>query len=157
MGLKGREIRREIVEAIATKKIRVLLSKVGLDAHDRGIKFIARALRNAAMEVIYLGRHQTPEAIVVTAAQEDVDVIGLSFLSSEYNHYAPMLIDLLKSKGMNDIVVVVGGLILGDDSHWLQQKGIGVFGPGATAGEVVKFIRKAVFEKRGKKAAETGV
>lgn len=130
-------------------KIRVLLGKVGLDAHDRGVSFVAGMLRDAGMEVVYLGRFLSPEAIAQTALQEDVDIVGLSFLSGEYNYYVPMIIDLLKSKNIGKVAVILGGLIYEEDIPELQRKGVkGVFRPGITSKEIVGVIRKVAAEKR---------
>lgn len=130
-------------------KIRVLLGKVGMDAHDRGVSFVASMLRDAGIEVVYLGRFLSPEAIAQTALQEDVDIVGLSFLSGEYNYYVPMIIDLLKSKNIGKVAVILGGLIYEEDIPELQRKGVkGVFRPGSTSKEIVEVIRKVAAEKR---------
>ena len=133
--------------------IRVLLTKMGLDAHDRGIKFIASLLRDAGMEVIYLGRYGTPETVAKVAVEENVDVIGLSFLSGEYDYYIPPLMDLLTKEGLNDVVVMMGGLILDEDTPWLQQRGVkGIFNTADRGDEIIKFIRGAVRKKEGKES-----
>src|SRR6185437_1962637 len=124
------------------KKIRVLIAKPGLDGHDRGAKIIARALRDAGMEVIYTGLRQTPEMIASAAAQEDVDVIGLSLLSGAHNALCPRLMDLLREKGMTDVTVVIGGIIPESDIAALKKNGIAeVFLPGTSTQNIVEFIR----------------
>ncbi|HXY00033.1 MAG TPA: cobalamin B12-binding domain-containing protein [Candidatus Limnocylindrales bacterium] len=128
---------------MAEKKIRVLIAKPGLDGHDRGAKVIARALRDAGMEVIYTGLRQTPEMIASAAAQEDVDVIGLSILSGAHNTLCPQLMKLLHEKGMQDITVLVGGIIPEGDIPALKQAGIAeVFLPGTSTQDIVEFIHK---------------
>jgi methylmalonyl-CoA mutase C-terminal domain/subunit len=123
------------------KKIRVVIAKPGLDGHDRGAKVIARALRDAGMEVIYTGLRQTPEQIVTAALQEDADVIGLSILSGAHNHIAPRLMELLKAKGLDDVLVVIGGIIPDVDIPKLKAMGIkGVFLPGTPMQEIIDFI-----------------
>jgi methylmalonyl-CoA mutase C-terminal domain/subunit len=127
------------------RKIRVLIAKPGLDGHDRGAKVVARALRDAGMEVIYTGIRQTPEMIVEAALQEDVDVVGLSILSGAHMALCPRVIELLRSQGMDDVVVLVGGIIPDEDVEPLKQLGVkGVFGPGTSTGEIVEFIRQQV-------------
>lgn len=127
------------------RKIRVLVAKPGLDGHDRGAKVVARALRDAGMEVIYTGIRQTPEMIVEAALQEDVDVVGLSILSGAHMALCPRIVELLKSQGMEDVVVLVGGIIPDQDVEPLRQLGVkGVFGPGTSTGDIVAFIRHAV-------------
>ena len=124
-----------------TRKLRVVIAKPGLDGHDRGAKVIARALRDAGMEVIYTGLRQTPEQIVSAALQEDADVIGLSILSGAHNHIAPRLMELLKQKGLHDVLVVIGGIIPDVDIPKLHALGIkGVFLPGTPMQEIVQFI-----------------
>jgi methylmalonyl-CoA mutase C-terminal domain/subunit len=126
-------------------KIRVLVAKPGLDGHDRGAKVIARALRDAGMEVIYTGLRQTPEMIVNAALQEDVQVIGLSILSGAHNVIVPRLMELLREKGMTDVVVVVGGIIPSADAEELKRLGVAqVFQPGASLQGIVEFIRGSV-------------
>ena len=128
-----------------TKPIRVLVAKPGLDGHDRGAKVIARALRDAGMEVIYTGLRQTPEMIVNAALQEDAQVIGLSILSGAHNAIVPRVMELLREKGMTDVKVVVGGIIPDEDAADLKRQGVAaVFQPGASLGEVVDFIRSNV-------------
>jgi methylmalonyl-CoA mutase, C-terminal domain len=125
--------------------IRVLVAKPGLDGHDRGAKVIARALRDAGMEVIYTGLRQTPEMIVNAALQEDVDCVGLSILSGAHNAIVPRVITLLKEKGAGDILVVVGGTIPEQDVAFLKQQGVAaIFGPGTSLDATVTFIRQHV-------------
>jgi len=127
------------------RKIRVLVAKPGLDGHDRGAKVVARALRDAGMEVIYTGIRQTPEMIAEAALQEDVDVVGLSILSGAHMALCPRVVELLQAQDMADVVVLVGGIIPDDDVAPLQALGVkGVFGPGTSTGEIVAFIRQAV-------------
>jgi len=127
------------------KKIRVLVAKPGLDGHDRGAKVIARALRDAGMEVIYTGLRQTPEMVVSAALQEDVDVIGLSILSGAHNAIVPRVMELLRQNKMDDVLVVVGGIIPDQDIANLKQQGVvGIFLPGTPMDEIVEFIRKHV-------------
>jgi len=124
-------------------RIRVLLAKPGLDGHDRGAKVIARALRDAGMEVIYTGIRQTPEMIVETAIQEDVDVIGLSILSGAHLELFPPIIDGLTRKGREDVLVIAGGIVPEDDIPALQQMGVkAVFGPGTSTQDIIGFIQK---------------
>lgn len=126
-------------------RIRVLVAKPGLDGHDRGAKVIARALRDAGMEVIYTGLRQTPEMIVNAALQEDVQVIGLSILSGAHNAIVPRVMHLLAETGMTDVVVVVGGIIPDPDAEELKKLGVAaVFQPGASLDGIVEFIRGAV-------------
>jgi methylmalonyl-CoA mutase C-terminal domain/subunit len=127
------------------KKIRVLVAKPGLDGHDRGAKVIARALRDAGMEVIYTGLRQTPEMVVTAAVQEDVDVIGLSILSGAHNAIIPRVMELLSQQGVNDVLVMVGGIIPDQDVDGLKSKGVNaVFQPGTPLEDIVKFIRENV-------------
>ncbi len=124
-----------------SRKLRVVIAKPGLDGHDRGAKVIARALRDAGMEVIYTGLRQTPEQIVAAALQEDADVIGLSILSGAHNHIAPRLMDLLKAKGLDDVMVVIGGIIPDLDIPKLKEIGVkGIFLPGTPMQDIVEFI-----------------
>ena len=128
---------------VAAGPIRVVVAKPGLDGHDRGAKVIARALRDAGMEVIYTGLHQTPEQIVDTAIQEDADAIGLSILSGAHNTLCPQLMKLLHEKGMDDVTVLVGGIIPGADIPALKQSGIAeIFLPGTSTQSIVDFIHK---------------
>src|SRR3989337_2371284 len=127
--------------SIKEKKIRVLVAKPGLDSHDRGAKVVARALRDAGMEVIYTGLRQTPEQIVEAALQEDADVIGLSILSGAHNHICPRVMELLKDRGLDDVLVVVGGIIPEVDVPTLKAMGIqGIFLPGTPRQGSVAFI-----------------
>jgi methylmalonyl-CoA mutase C-terminal domain/subunit len=124
------------------RQIRVVIAKPGLDGHDRGAKIIARALRDAGMEVIYTGLHQTPEQIVETTIQEDADAIGISILSGAHMTLIPRILDLLAARGADDVLVVVGGTIPADDVVALKQAGVAeVFTPGAPTGEIVDFLR----------------
>jgi len=124
------------------RKIRVLVAKPGLDGHDRGAKVIARALRDAGMEVIYTGLRQTPEQIVNAAIQEDVDVIALSILSGAHNHLFPRVVELLKERGVEDVLVFGGGVIPEEDIPFLKSKGIAeIFGPGTPTSKTIEFIR----------------
>ena len=123
----------------------MVIAKPGLDGHDRGAKIIARALRDAGMEVIYTGLHQTPEQIVETAIQEDADAVGVSILSGAHMTLVPRIVDGLRANGADDVLVVVGGTIPQDDADELKAHGVAeVFGPGATTGEIVDFLRGAV-------------
>ncbi len=133
---------------MAEKKIRVLIAKPGLDGHDRGAKVIARALRDAGMEVIYTGLRQTPEMIASAAEQEDVDVIGLSILSGAHNTLCPHLLTLLREKDMGEVPVIIGGIIPEADIAELKQAGIAeVFLPGTPTQEIIDYIRKRVAAK----------
>jgi methylmalonyl-CoA mutase C-terminal domain/subunit len=126
-------------------KIRVVIAKPGLDGHDRGAKIIARALRDAGMEVIYTGLHQTPEQIVETAIQEDADAVGISILSGAHMTLVPRILDLLRAQGAEDVVVVVGGTIPSDDVVELKNQGVAeVFTPGAPTSEIVDFLQGRV-------------
>jgi methylmalonyl-CoA mutase C-terminal domain/subunit len=127
------------------KKIRVLVAKPGLDGHDRGAKVIARALRDAGMEVVYTGIRQTPEMIAEAALQEDVDVIGMSILSGAHMALFPKVMELLREYGMDDVLVVAGGIIPDEDVPALNEMGVqGIFGPGTSTEEIVTFIREKV-------------
>jgi methylmalonyl-CoA mutase, C-terminal domain len=126
-------------------KIRVVIAKPGLDGHDRGAKIIARALRDAGMEVIYTGLHQTPEQIAETAIQEDADAVGISILSGAHMTLVPRILELLRESGAEDVLVVVGGTIPTDDADELKKRGVAeVFGPGTTTGDIVDFLKGAV-------------
>ena len=128
--------------------IRVLVAKPGLDGHDRGAKVIARALRDAGMEVVYTGIRQTPRMIVETALQEDVDVIGLSILSGAHMVLFPEIIAGLRENGMEDVLLVAGGIIPLEDQPELREMGLrGIFGPGASTGDIVSYIRETVEER----------
>jgi methylmalonyl-CoA mutase, C-terminal domain len=127
------------------RRPRVVIAKPGLDGHDRGAKIIARALRDAGMEVIYTGLHQSPEQIVETAVQEDADAVGISILSGAHMTLVPRIVRLLAERGADDVVVVVGGTIPDDDAEELRRLGVAaVFGPGSTTGEIVEFLGGAV-------------
>jgi methylmalonyl-CoA mutase, C-terminal domain len=127
------------------KAIRVVIAKPGLDGHDRGAKVIARALRDAGMEVIYTGLRQTPEQIVAAALQEDADVIGLSILSGAHMHICPRVMELLKARGLSDVLVVIGGIIPDVDIPRLQEMGVtGIFLPGTPMQDIIAFINANV-------------
>lgn len=129
-------------------RIRVLLAKPGLDGHDRGAKVVARALRDAGMEVIYTGIRQTPDMIVEAAIQEDVDVVGLSILSGAHLELLPPIIEGLREKGREDALVIAGGIIPEDDIPTLQQMGVkAVFGPGTSTEDIISFIQKEATAK----------
>jgi methylmalonyl-CoA mutase C-terminal domain/subunit len=133
------------MSSAAEKKIRVVVAKPGLDGHDRGAKIIARALRDAGMEVIYTGLHQTPEQIVETVLQEDADAVGLSILSGAHMTLVPKVVELLREQGADDVIVTVGGTIPDDDVAELKRLGVAeVFTPGASTQVAVDFIRGAV-------------
>jgi methylmalonyl-CoA mutase C-terminal domain/subunit len=130
---------------IVAKKIRVVIAKPGLDGHDRGAKIIARALRDAGMEVIYTGLHQTPEQIVETAVQEDADAVGISILSGAHMTLVPRILELLRENEIEDVLVVVGGTIPREDADKLRELGVAaIFTPGAPTTEIVEFIRDRV-------------
>ena len=130
---------------MAERKIRVLAAKPGLDGHDRGIKVICAALRDAGMEVIYTGLRQTPEQIVSAAMQEDVDVIAMSCLSGAHDYLFPRVTELLKEKGADDVLVLGGGIIPEEDVPTLKAAGIAdIFTPGATTGDIIKFIKEHI-------------
>lgn len=127
------------------RKIRVLVAKPGLDGHDRGAKVIARALRDAGMEVIYTGLRQTPEMIAAAALQEDVDAVGISILSGAHNTLCPRIVDLLRENGMDDTLVLVGGIVPQEDIATLKAKGVSeIFLPGTSTEDIVKFINANV-------------
>ena len=130
---------------MSERKIRVVVAKPGLDGHDRGAKIIARALRDAGMEVIYTGLHQTPEQIAATVVQEDADAVGLSILSGAHMTLVPKVVSLLKDQGAGEVVVTVGGTIPADDVPELKKLGVAaVFTPGSSTDEIVEFVRSAV-------------
>jgi len=136
------------MNASAERTIRVVVAKPGLDGHDRGAKIIARALRDAGMEVIYTGLHQTPEQIVATVVQEDADAVGLSILSGAHMTLVPKVMKLLDEQGVDDVVITLGGTIPADDVPELKKLGVAeVFTPGAATDEIVEFIRGAVAER----------
>ncbi|MCS7246089.1 MAG: cobalamin B12-binding domain-containing protein [Thermomicrobium sp.] len=127
------------------RPIRVLIAKPGLDGHDRGAKVLARALRDAGMEVIYTGLFQTPESIARTAVDEDVDVVGLSILSGAHNQLVPEVIRALRAHGKSDVMILVGGIIPEEDVPFLKAQGVTeVFGPGTALAEIIRFIRTHV-------------
>src|SRR5213083_765355 len=129
----------------SSRKIRVLVAKPGLDGHDRGAKVIARALRDAGMEVIYTGLRQTPEMIAAAALQEDVDAVGVSILSGAHNTLCPRIVQLLRQQGMDDCLVLVGGIVPQDDLAKLKQIGVAeIFLPGTSTEDIVKFLRENV-------------
>lgn len=131
------------------RPIRVLVAKCGLDGHDRGAKIIATTLRDAGMEVIYTGLRQTPEMVVQTALQEDVDAIGISILSGAHNTIFPKVIELMKSKGLNDVLLTGGGIIPEDDMNHLNSLGVGkLFPPGTATNDIVDYISNWVKENR---------
>ena len=132
-----------------SRKIRVVVAKPGLDGHDRGAKIVARALRDAGMEVIYTGLHQTAEQIVETVIQEDADAVGLSILSGAHMTLVPKVVGLLEAQGVNDVVITVGGTIPSDDVQSLERSGVArVFTPGAPTNEIAEFISLAVAGRR---------
>jgi methylmalonyl-CoA mutase cobalamin-binding domain/chain len=132
-------------KADSRRKIRVVVAKPGLDGHDRGAKIIARALRDAGMEVIYTGLHQTPEQIVETVIQEDADAVGLSILSGAHMTLIPRILELMKAKDVDDVIVIAGGTIPADDISELKKLGVAeVFTPGASTQGIIDFVRGAV-------------
>jgi methylmalonyl-CoA mutase, C-terminal domain len=142
---KESEIRDAHILIYVAGKIRVVIAKPGLDGHDRGAKIIARALRDAGMEVIYTGLHQTPEQIVETAIQEDADAVGISILSGAHMTLVPRILDGLRENGAEDVLVVLGGTIPNEDAEELQRQGVAaVFTPGAPTSEIVEFLRGKV-------------
>jgi methylmalonyl-CoA mutase C-terminal domain/subunit len=127
------------------RKIRVLVAKPGLDSHDRGVKIVARALRDAGMEVVYTGLRQTPEQIVEAAMQEDVDVLAMSILSGAHMTLLPAVTELMEERGMTDVLVLAGGIIPDEDVPALKEKGIAdVFGPGTPTDEIIRYIREKI-------------
>jgi methylmalonyl-CoA mutase C-terminal domain/subunit len=142
---KPAQLRFPPMSSSSEKKIRVVVAKPGLDGHDRGAKIIARALRDAGMEVIYTGLHQTPEQIVETVIQEDADAVGLSILSGAHMTLVPRILELLKEQEIDDVLITVGGTIPSDDVEKLKELGVSeVFTPGASTQQVIDFIRGAV-------------
>jgi methylmalonyl-CoA mutase C-terminal domain/subunit len=134
-----------ILVAAVARKIRVVIAKAGLDGHDRGAKIIARALRDAGMEVIYTGLHQTPEQIVETAVQEDADAVGISILSGAHMTLVPKVVELLRESEVEDVLVLVGGTIPREDADQLRELGVAeIFTPGAPTSEIVEFVRDRV-------------
>ena len=130
---------------MSNRKIRVLVAKPGLDGHDRGAKVIARALRDAGMEVIYTGLRQTPEMIAAAALQEDVDAVGVSILSGAHNTLCPRIVQLLREKGMDNVLVLVGGIVPQEDLPRLKEQGVAeVFLPGTSTEDIVSFLRQNV-------------
>jgi len=139
-----------VTPTAAERKVRLLVGKVGLDGHDRGAKIVARALRDAGFEVIYTGLHQTPEMVVNTAIQEDVDAVSLSILSGAHMTLLPRVLELLREKGAGDISLFAGGIIPEDDIAQLKKAGVlEVFTPGATTQEIVEFTRNRIRPRRG--------
>jgi methylmalonyl-CoA mutase C-terminal domain/subunit len=142
---RGAEKRIAVYCRPVDRRIRVVIAKPGLDGHDRGAKIIARALRDAGMEVIYTGLHQTPEQIVETAIQEDADAVGISILSGAHMTLVPRILDGLCENGAEDVLVVLGGTIPAEDAEALKAQGVaGVFTPGAPTSEIVEFLRSKV-------------
>ncbi|MDE3112665.1 MAG: cobalamin B12-binding domain-containing protein [Chloroflexota bacterium] len=132
------------------RPIRVVVAKAGLDGHDRGAKVVARALRDAGMEVIYTGVHQTPEQVVETALQEDADAVGLSLLSGAHNYLFPRISELMREKGMDDVLLFGGGIIPEDDIPRLREHGVErIFPPGSSLEDIVEYVRDAVGRRRG--------
>jgi methylmalonyl-CoA mutase cobalamin-binding domain/chain len=141
------------MEAATARKIRVVVAKPGLDGHDRGAKIIARALRDAGMEVIYTGLHQTPEQIAETVIQEDADAVGLSILSGAHMTLVPKVVELLEAQGVDDVLVTVGGTIPAEDIPELEKLGVAaVFTPGAGTDEIVDFIAKRAAERHARES-----
>ncbi|MBI5904430.1 MAG: cobalamin B12-binding domain-containing protein [Deltaproteobacteria bacterium] len=146
---KGKSAKAAPPQGKSSRKVRILVGKPGLDGHDRGAKIIARALRDAGIEVIYTGLHQTPEMIVNAAAQEDVDGIGLSILSGAHNYLFPKVMELLKEKKMGNVVVFGGGIIPDGDIPKLMKKGVDrVFTPGTTIQEIVEYVNGRIQPRR---------
>jgi methylmalonyl-CoA mutase C-terminal domain/subunit len=134
-----------VAEIATARRLRIVVAKPGLDGHDRGAKIIARALRDAGMEVIYTGLHQTPEEIVETVIQEDADAVGLSILSGAHMTLVPRVIDLLREQGVDDVLITVGGTIPGEDIVALKKLGVAnVFTPGTTTQDVIEFMQSSV-------------
>ncbi|MDQ3930763.1 MAG: cobalamin B12-binding domain-containing protein [Chloroflexota bacterium] len=144
------ELDEQVANSEPGRKIRVLIAKPGLDGHDRGAKVIARALRDAGMEVIYTGLHQTPEMIAEAALQEDVDAVGLSILSGAHMALFPRVMEELHKRGLNDVLVYAGGIIPDEDVPAIKEMGVaGVFGPGTPMEEAVRFVRENVQPRHG--------
>jgi methylmalonyl-CoA mutase, C-terminal domain len=143
------EAERGQANAGSSRKIRVVVAKPGLDGHDRGAKIIARALRDAGMEVIYTGLHQTPEQIAETVIQEDADAVGLSILSGAHMTLVPRVVEVLRAQGIEDVLITVGGTIPADDIPELKRLGVAeVFTPGAATDEIVEFIRSGTEQRQ---------
>ena len=143
--MEGTAQQSEAPAAQGSRKIRVVVAKPGLDGHDRGAKIIARALRDAGMEVIYTGLHQTPEQIVETVIQEDADAVGISILSGAHMTLVPRILDGLRENDVDDVLVVLGGTIPADDARELKERGVAeVFTPGAPTSEIVEFLKERV-------------
>jgi len=133
---------------MSERRIRVLVAKPGLDGHDRGVKVVARALRDAGMEVIYTGLRQTPEMVAEAALQEDVDVVGLSILSGAHMALVPRTLELLKANGQEHVKVFIGGIIPGEDVPKLTEMGVaGIYGPGTLTNDIVNDVRQAVYDQ----------
>jgi methylmalonyl-CoA mutase C-terminal domain/subunit len=133
---------------VRDRKIKMVLAKPGLDGHDRGAKLLARIFAESGMEVVYTGLRQTPEMIVETALQEDADVVGLSSLSGVHNYFFPRVVQVMQEKGLNDVLVVGGGIIPLEDVDYLKKSGIaGIFGPGTPTNDIVEFIRKNIRQR----------
>jgi len=149
--------RKETAGAAGSRPIRVLVAKPGLDGHDRGAKVVARALRDAGMEVIYTGLRQTPERIAEAALDEDVDVVGLSSLSGAHRALFPRVVEELAKRGLDDVIVVGGGIIPAKDIPALEKAGVrAVFGPGAPTAAIAEFIRQAVATRAAAASADRG-
>lgn len=130
------------------KKIKMIMAKPGLDGHDRGAKLLARIFAEAGMEVVYTGLRQTPEMIVAAAEQEDADVVGMSSLSGVHNYFFPRVVELMKQKGLDDVLLVGGGIIPDEDLDFLKRSGIAaIFGPGTPTTEIVNFVQKNVRQR----------
>ena len=143
--------------ARSDRPIRVVVAKAGLDGHDRGAKVVARALRDAGMEVIYTGVHQTPEQVVETALQEDVDAVGVSLLSGAHNYVFPRIAELMRERGMSDVLLFGGGIIPEEDAETLKQHGVErIFQPGASLDEIITYLRDAVAQKKGATSGQAG-
>lgn len=133
---------------VRDRKIKMVLAKPGLDGHDRGAKLLARIFAESGMEVVYTGLRQTPEMIVETALQEDADVVGLSSLSGVHNYFFPRVVQVMQEKGLNDVLVVGGGIIPLEDVDYLKKSGIAeIFGPGTPTNDIVEFIRENIRQR----------